>query len=83
MQVALLLLIPRMKADGMAFFAYIGLYSLGRFFISFYRVNNIILLGMREAQLFALAGIVVAPIVIYFLARRRRRGSGRAAEAPA
>jgi phosphatidylglycerol:prolipoprotein diacylglycerol transferase len=81
--VALLLLIPRMKADGMAFFAYIGLYSLGRFFISFYRVNNIILLGMREAQLFALAGIVVAPIVIYFLARRRRRGSGRAAEAPA
>jgi phosphatidylglycerol:prolipoprotein diacylglycerol transferase len=81
--VALLLLIPRMKADGMAFFAYIGLYSLGRFFISFYRVNNIILLGMREAQLFALAGIVVAPIVIYILARRRRRGSGRAAEAPA
>jgi phosphatidylglycerol:prolipoprotein diacylglycerol transferase len=73
---ALLLLIPRMKADGMAFFAYLGLYSLGRFFISFYRENNIIALGLVEAQLFALAGIVVSPVIIYLLWRRRR---GRAA----
>jgi phosphatidylglycerol---prolipoprotein diacylglyceryl transferase len=81
--VALVLLIPRMKADGMAFFAYIGLYSLGRFFISFYRVNNIIFLGMREAQLFAVAGMVVAPPVIYLLWRRsagRRRGALAAAK---
>lgn len=68
----LLLTIPRMKADGMAFFAYIGLYSLGRFFISFYRENNIIALGLMEAQLFALAGIIVSPIVIYLLWRRQR-----------
>ena len=79
---ALVVLIPRMKADGMAFFAYLGLYSLGRFFISFYRENNILLLGMREAQLFALAGIVAAPIVMYGLWRRRRR-RGRAAGTPA
>jgi phosphatidylglycerol:prolipoprotein diacylglycerol transferase len=71
--VALLLLIPRMKADGMAFFTYLGLYSLGRFFISYYRVNNIIFLGMREAQLFALAGIIVSPVVIYALWRRQRK----------
>ena len=79
--VALLVLIPRMKADGMAFFAYLGLYSLGRFFISFYRENNILLLGMREAQLFALAGIVLTPVAIYILWRRRRgsAGAGRAA----
>ena len=70
--VALLLLIPRMKADGMAFFAYLGLYSLGRFFISYYRENNILFLGMREAQLFALAGIVLTPIAIGILWRRRR-----------
>ncbi len=77
---ALLVLIPRMKADGMAFFAYVGLYSLGRFFISYYRENNILLLGMREAQLFALAGIVLTPVVIYMLWRRQR---GRAAKAGA
>jgi phosphatidylglycerol---prolipoprotein diacylglyceryl transferase len=80
MVAALILLIPRMKADGMAFFAYVGLYSLGRFFISFYRENNILLLGMREAQLLALAGIVLAPIAIYIVWRRRR---GRMAAAPA
>jgi phosphatidylglycerol:prolipoprotein diacylglycerol transferase len=67
----LLLLIPRFKADGMAFFAYVWLYSLGRFLISYYRVNNIILLGMREAQLLALAGIVLVPPVMYMLWRRR------------
>ena len=66
----LLYLIPRLKTDGVAFLSYIGLYSLGRFFISFYRVNNIIFLGMREAQLFAVAGIVLAPVAGYWLVRR-------------
>jgi phosphatidylglycerol:prolipoprotein diacylglycerol transferase len=80
MVAVLILLIPRLKAfkaDGMEFFAYLFLYSLGRFFISFYRVNNILFLGMREAQLFALAGIIVAPPVMYLLWRRRRRGVAR------
>ncbi len=74
----LLLIIPRFKTDGMAFLSYVGLYSLGRFFISYYRVNNIIFLGMREAQLLALAGIILVPIAAYFLRRRakRRRPTG-------
>ena len=84
MVVALVLLIPRMKADGMAFFAYIGLYSLGRFFISYYRINNIIFLGMREAQLLAVAGMIIAPVAIFLLWRRRRRraGAGSTGAAP-
>jgi hypothetical protein len=46
-----------------------------RFFISFYRVNNIIFLGMREAQLFAVAGIVLASIAGYWLIlRAKKRG---------
>ena len=68
----LLFLVPRFKTDGMAFLSYLGLYSLGRFFISFYRVNNILFLGLREAQLFALAGIVLVPPAMYFLKRRAR-----------
>jgi phosphatidylglycerol---prolipoprotein diacylglyceryl transferase len=71
----LLVLIPRFKTDGMAFLSYIFLYSLGRFFISYYRVNNIILLGMREAQLLALAGIILAPVGMYILKRRADAGS--------
>lgn len=70
----LLYAVPRLKRiDGLAFLAYIGLYSLGRFFISYYRVNNIIFLGMREAQLFAVAGIVLAPIAAYWLVRRAKK----------
>ena len=69
----LLYLIPRFKIDGLAFLSYIGLYSLGRFFISYYRVNNIIFLGMREAQLFAVAGIILAPAVGYWLVRRAKK----------
>ena len=33
----LLYLLPRLKVDGLAILAYLGLYSFGRFFISFYR----------------------------------------------
>ena len=69
----LLCVIPRFKSDGMAFLAYIGLYSLGRFFISFYRVNNVIFLGMKEAQLLAVAGIILASVAAYVLKRRARR----------
>ena len=69
----LLVVIPRLKTDGLAFLAYIWLYSLGRFFISFYRVNNIIFLGMREAQLIAVAGIILAPIAAYWLVRRAKK----------
>jgi phosphatidylglycerol---prolipoprotein diacylglyceryl transferase len=69
----LLYLIPRFKTEGLAFLSYVGLYSLGRFFISYYRVNNILFLGMREAQLFAVAGIILAPIAAYWLVRRAKR----------
>ena len=81
----LLVLVPRFKTDGLAFLSYVGLYSLGRFFISYYRVNNILFLGMREAQLFAVAGIVLAPIAMYLLHRRASRANvsqGRKASAP-
>jgi phosphatidylglycerol:prolipoprotein diacylglycerol transferase len=69
----LLYAVPRFKIDGLAFLLYVGLYSLGRFFISYYRVNNIIFLGMREAQLLAVAGIVLAPIAAYVLVQRAKK----------
>ena len=82
--------VPRLKTDGMAILLYLGLYSFGRFFISFYRVNNVLLLGLREAQLIALAvliAVVPAALVLHRRARRqlaavqhesrRRSGPGR------
>ncbi len=65
----LLWAMPRLKTDGMAFLLYLGLYSLGRFFISFERVNVILFLGLREAQLVAL-GVLIAVVPAAILLRR-------------
>ena len=54
----------------MALVAYLALYSAGRFVISFWRVNNILLLGLREAQLVAL-GLLIALIPCAWWLRRR------------
>ena len=65
--------VPRLKTDGMAILLYLGLYSLGRFFISFYRVNNIIVLDLREAQIVALVVLVLVGPAAWLLQRRAAR----------
>jgi len=66
----LLWAMPRLKTDGTAFLLYLGLYSFGRFFISFERVNNLLFLGLREAQLVALVVFVGVLPVAWWLHRR-------------
>ena len=68
----LLWAMPRLKTEGMAFLLYLGLYSLGRFFISFERVNNILFLHLREAQLVAL-GVLIAVIPVAVILKRRQQ----------
>jgi phosphatidylglycerol:prolipoprotein diacylglycerol transferase len=63
---------PRLKTDGMAFLLYLGLYSFGRFFLSYLRVNNELFLGLREAQLLALAVFLAVFPVAWWLRRRAR-----------
>ena len=72
--------VPRLKTDGMAILLYLGLYSFGRFFISFYRVNNILFLGLREAQIIALA-VLVAVVPAALLLHRRALRLNETAEA--
>lgn len=58
----------RVRTDGVIFFLYLGIYSFGRFFISFLRVNNDMLLGLREAQVVSVIGLAIAiPALIYLL----------------
>jgi phosphatidylglycerol---prolipoprotein diacylglyceryl transferase len=65
--------IPRLKVDGTAILLYLGLYSVGRFFLSYFRVNKILFLGLREAQVVALVVIVLAiPAAVYLVWRARR-----------
>ncbi|MBI2919435.1 MAG: prolipoprotein diacylglyceryl transferase [Chloroflexi bacterium] len=65
----LLKLRGRLKPDGALFAAYLGMYSLGRFFISFFRENVPVLAGLNAAQVIALVALGVA---VFFLAFRAR-----------
>ena len=57
----------RLRPHGMFFALYLGLYSTGRFFISFLREEfNTYFLGLNEAQIIALAVIIVTiPLLVY------------------
>jgi phosphatidylglycerol:prolipoprotein diacylglycerol transferase len=64
--------------DGVLFLVYLGLYAAGRFFLSFYRTDPSVFLGMRQAQVASLIMVVIAVVVVPILLLRRRA----AAEAP-
>jgi len=74
----LALLLPfhqRLKArlpDGVPGLAYLGLYGLGRFWLSYYRTDPAIVFGLRQAQLASLVMFVVAAVAIPILIRRAR-----------
>jgi phosphatidylglycerol---prolipoprotein diacylglyceryl transferase len=74
----LALLLPfhqRLKAklpDGVAGLVYLGLYGLGRFWLSYFRTDPAIVYGLRQAQLASLLMSVVAVIAIPILIRRAR-----------
>jgi phosphatidylglycerol:prolipoprotein diacylglycerol transferase len=70
----LLYVVPRLRVDGLAVLAYFWLYSLGRVFISHFRVNDPLIWGLKEAQVIALAVLVLAPILAYLLVRRAKQG---------
>lgn len=62
----------RLRVDGTLFLIYISLYSAGRFVITFWRQDDIFMLGLREAQVVSLAAIVVAVPLMIYLNRSRR-----------
>ena len=74
---------PHLKGDGQSFVLYVIMYSVGRFFISFLRVNNPILFGLKQAQLIALAAVVILVPVFLFLGRRAPAAAGARVVAPA
>ena len=86
---ALLLIIwplrHRLQPRGMLFALYGGLYSTGRFFISFLRQEfNSYFLGLNEAQIVALLVVIVTvPLLVYkaqWVGRRPGREPGQPGE---
>jgi len=84
--VILALLLPfhgRLKArlpDGALGLIYMGVYAFGRFWLSFFRTDPSVFLGLRQAQLASALMVIIAVIVIPILFRWRSR---HAREAPA
>ena len=75
----------RLKArlpDGVLGLIYFAVYGAGRFFLSFYRLDPAVFIGLRQAQLASALMIVIAVIVIPVLLRRAGAASERAPATP-
>jgi phosphatidylglycerol:prolipoprotein diacylglycerol transferase len=65
---------PRLRdRPGALFFAYIGLYSIGRFAIEGLRLDSFWIAGLRVGQVASVVGIAVALIGLAWVHRRRER----------
>ena len=88
----LLFIFLRVNRAGVTFFAWVFLYGLLRTLVSFLRLDDIVFLGLRTAQLIGIGGMVVGLAGVIYLLRKpgeegteraERRRLLRAEEAPA
>jgi len=64
----LVLIYARVRRSGVTFFSWVLLYGALRLGVSFFRLDDIVFLGLRTAQLIAIASMAVAvPAIIYLL----------------
>lgn len=72
--IALMILFGKKKKneDGIVLFAYLILYSIGRFFIEGMRTDSLMFLGMRQAQLISVVMILVGIIMIIITKKRAK-----------
>ena len=64
---------PRLPRDGMLFWTYLCVYSLGRFVIQFYRQDTPFALGLSQAQLLSVLTAMVAVWMLVFQYNRARK----------
>jgi len=65
----LLLLYTRVSRSGVTFFSWMFLYGALRLGASFFRLDDIVWLGLRTAQLIAIASMALAVVAIVYLLR--------------
>ena len=63
----------RFSQNGVVFLTYAAVYALGRFILSFVRLENIWFWDLQEAQVVALGILVVAGAALFYLLRKNRR----------
>lgn len=64
----------RLFTPGLLFLVYASLYSLGRFALSYFRQEAVVAFGLQQAQVIALAVILVALPAMVYLVQRAREG---------
>ena len=63
-----------LNKNGLLFLSYLGLYSLGRFFLTFVRQENLTLGGLQQAQIIALLAMAASVLaMVYIFSRQRAR----------
>ena len=63
----------KLRPAGVSYWLYLSLYSLGRFLITFVRVNDPYLWGLKQAQVVTLfIMIIVVPLLIYLIWNREK-----------
>jgi phosphatidylglycerol:prolipoprotein diacylglycerol transferase len=70
--ILLIILIKKVKKDGALFFSYVGLYSIGRFFIEGLRTDSLMIGSLRVAQLVSLSGVLIWLVYVYFAYIRKK-----------
>ncbi len=63
---------PKLKTDGLLFLSYLSIYAVGRFVLSFVRQEKIWFWGLQEAQVIALAILVISVVSFVYLQRKAR-----------
>lgn len=72
--IILMIMLYKKVRDGYVAFTYLGLYSLGRFFIEGMRTDSLYFLGLRIAQLVSLCGVLAfALFVVYDKVKRKKQ----------
>lgn len=69
--ILLINILKRTSIDGIVLFSYIGLYSLGRFFIEGLRTDSLMFGSIRMAQLISILGIVSWVAFLVYIKKRR------------
>ena len=73
--IILMVILRKTKKVGIVFFTYIGLYSVGRFFIEGLRADSLMIGPFRIAQLVSLAGVVIWVGFLIFMKYRTKTES--------
>jgi phosphatidylglycerol---prolipoprotein diacylglyceryl transferase len=66
-------LIHKVRRKGIVFFSYVGLYSLGRFFIEGLRTDSLMMGPIRTAQLISVIGIIICIVGLVLINRKKEQ----------